>query len=113
MAHSRLYVRLMNSAKWKRLRAEILTDEPLCRECKARGIVTAARCVHHRLEIESARTEAEARDLAFSKSNCIPLCFDCHANIHKTLRSHSRKAHQQRQSEALQRWINRHSINNR
>lgn len=109
MAHSKLYVRLMNSAEWRRLRAEILTAEPLCRECKQRGIVTAARCIHHRIEIDSAKTEAEAQNLAFSKSNCIPLCYECHANIHKAKRSHSREAHTKRQSESLQRWINKHT----
>lgn len=112
MAHSALYVRLMNSKEWRQLRAEVLTDEPLCRRCKQNHLVVPARCVHHIVEIDSCRTEQEAIDTCFRRSNLMPLCYDCHAAIHKERRSHSREAHQQRQQEALNRWIFKHTKHN-
>jgi 5-methylcytosine-specific restriction protein A len=36
-----------NSAAWRRIRARHLRDEPLCRVCLAKGIVTAATDVDH------------------------------------------------------------------
>lgn len=108
MAHSKLYIKLMNSREWKRTRAAWLTGHPLCARCAAQGYVTAARCVHHITPVESGHTENECRQLAFSPSNLQALCIACHAEIHKAERSHSKESHQQRERDRLQAWIDRH-----
>lgn len=105
--HSTTYIRLIQSREWKQLRAACLTEHPLCERCKQLGYIRAARCVHHLTPVESARTEQEAARLCFSPSNLQALCYDCHAEIHRLARSHSKQVHQQRQQQALQRWIDR------
>lgn len=114
MAHSKLYIRLMQSAEWRKLRNEWLGEHPICENCyKVYDIITPAQCVHHEVPIESGRTDADCRRLAFSRSNLTSLCFKCHSDIHKAERSHSRDAHQQRESERLERWKKRHTISKR
>lgn len=101
----------MNSARWRHLRNEVISEQPVCQECQKRGIVKASTCVHHLVPIESQKSERAAIETAFRRSNLVALCFDCHKNIHAAERSHSKAAHKQRQSEALQRWIDKHSPN--
>lgn len=99
----------MNSALWQRTRREKIARNPLCEECMKRGVVTPTQCVHHLTEIESAKTDAEAWELATSMGNLQSLCFACHHEIHAAKRSHSKEAHKQRNSERMQRWIERHT----
>lgn len=108
MAHSKLYVQLMNSREWRELREAKLQQNPLCERCQAQGYVTAARCVHHLVPVESGRTEDDCRRLAFQFTNLQSLCFQHHAEIHKAEHSHSREAHQKRASDRLAQWIKQH-----
>ena len=109
MAHSKLYVKLMNSARWKKLRDDWLRQHPLCDECKRNGITEAATCVHHVTPVESGRTDRECEQLAYSWSNLQSLCYQCHAEIHRAENSHSKQAHKTREAERLERWKARHS----
>ncbi|WP_134618850.1 HNH endonuclease [Pseudomonas aeruginosa] len=63
----------LNSAAWKRLRAEVLADEPLCRMCAARGLVVPATDVDH---IEDSRDDYSDDN---SRANLQPLCHECHS----------------------------------
>jgi len=108
MAHSRLYIKLMNSREWRLLRAQKLTDQPLCEMCWAKGYVRAAQCVHHIIEVESGRNEQECRDICYRYSNLQSLCYECHQEVHKARGSYKRDGHQQRENERLQRWIAKH-----
>lgn len=104
MAHSKLYVRLMNSREWHELRTQVIREHPICQRCESVGHITASRCVHHVIPIESARTEAEARDRCLSRNNCIALCFQCHADIHKAERSHTKAVIAERTQQRLSTW---------
>ena len=97
----------MNSKEWRRLRSQVLSEQPLCERCKAEGYVTASRCVHHIIPVESGRTEAECRDLAFRRSNCQALCFQCHADIHKAEGSWTKAKRQERNDQRLAQWADR------
>lgn len=108
MAHSKLYIQLMNSRQWHQLRIQKLRANPLCEICQAQGYVTASRCVHHLVPVESGRTDEDCRTLCFQWTNLQALCFKCHSDIHKAERSHSRSAHQQRSKDRLQQWITKH-----
>ncbi len=57
------------SAAWQRLRAFVLSGEPLCRHCHARGIVTEATDVDH--------VSGDPSDN--STENLQPLCHACHS----------------------------------
>lgn len=62
----------LNSATWRKLRARVLAEEPLCRMCAARGLVTVATCVDH----------ASGDPSDNSRQNLVSLCEPCHN--HKT-----------------------------
>jgi len=57
------------NAHWRRVRAAVLADEPLCRRCREAGRVTPAAEVHHR--------DGNAHNLA--RDNLEPLCRSCHS----------------------------------
>lgn len=103
----------MNSAAWAGrdgARRRKIAQNPLCEECLKMSPprFTPTQCVHHLTEIESARTDAEAWDLATSMNNLQSLCFECHRKVHAEKRSHSKEAHKQRNSERLERFKARH-----
>ena len=111
MAHSPLYVRIMNTRDWHEFRKLILTEQPCCAECARQGYVRASHVVHHKREIESGRTDQECWDLAFQRSNVEALCVECHHKIHTELRSHTRDTHKLRQQQRLEQWIQRQKGN--
>ncbi|MFC0407931.1 HNH endonuclease signature motif containing protein [Roseomonas elaeocarpi] len=59
---------------WRRLREQVLTEEPLCRFCLAKGQVTAAR------EVDHIRTVRDAPELRLVRANLRPLCTPCHSS---------------------------------
>ena len=59
----------LNHAAWKKLRALVLSEQPLCPECGARQIIEVATEVHH--------INDNANDN--SRENLIGLCKPCHS----------------------------------
>jgi 5-methylcytosine-specific restriction protein A len=57
---------------WRELRAEVLAEEPYCRDCARRGIERRATMVDHIVSIR------EAPELRLERSNLQALCFPCH-----------------------------------
>ena len=108
---------IYNSREWKELRiAKLRSTNGLCEECLKEGIVTSARCVHHVVPIETARTKDEMKRLAFDFNNLRALCFACHAHIHKELGSNTAKIVRQRAEARQDRWadnlMSKFTINN-
>lgn len=108
---------IYNSREWKELRiAKLRSTDGLCEECLKQGIVTSARCVHHVVPIETARTKDEMKRLAFDANNLRALCFACHARIHKELGSNTAKIVRQRAEARQDRWadnlMSKFTINN-
>ena len=98
---------IYNSREWKELRiVKLRSTNGLCEECMKEGIVTAARCVHHVVPIETARTKDEMRRLAIDcgLQGLKSLCFSCHARIHKELGSNTAKIVRQRAEARQERW---------
>ena len=96
---------IYNSHEWKELRiAKLRSTNGLCEECMKQGIVTSARCVHHVVPIETARTKDEMKRLAFDVNNLRALCFACHARIHKDMGSNTAKIVRQRAEARQDRW---------
>ena len=96
---------IYNSREWQELRiAKLRSTNGLCEECLKEGIVTSARCVHHIVPIETARTKDEMKRLAFDINNLRALCFACHARIHKELGSNTAKIVRQRAEARQDRW---------
>lgn len=65
--------RLYKLKPWRQLRRMVLSDEPLCRRCGEKGILTPAVEVDH---IEPHRGDM---GLFYSRANCQPLCRPCHS----------------------------------
>ncbi len=61
-----------NSARWRKLRAQILRRLPLCTDCEKLGRVTLATEVHH---VEGRR---ENPSLAYAPENLTGCCKSCH-----------------------------------
>lgn len=56
---------------WRRLRARILSANPLCVHCEREGRVTAATEVDHRVPLAQGGTD--------DPGNLDPVCAECHA----------------------------------
>ena len=96
---------IYNSREWKELRiAKLRSTNGLCEECMKQGIVTSARCVHHRHPIEDSTSKAEMRKWAFMWENLVSVCDACHAKIHKEERSHTKEAVKARAEQRHERW---------
>ena len=65
-------------ARWKRLRAQKLRENPLCEECVKGGLLERATMVHHILPIEQG---GEVLDW----DNLMSLCEACHDKKHSRL----------------------------
>lgn len=57
---------------WRKVRALVLADEPLCRMCKEQDRVTAATVVDHIVRVRVRP------DLRLDMENLQPLCKPCH-----------------------------------
>ena len=98
---------IYNSREWKELRiAKLRSTNGLCEECLKEGIITSARCVHHVVPIETARTKDEMKRLAIDcgLQGLKALCFACHARIHKEMGSNTAKIVRQRAEARQDRW---------
>lgn len=101
MAKDRDYRRMIHSTEWLRLRRDKLTAHPLCEVCEAEGRITTATEVHHREPVEEALTTADKRRLMFDPANLVAVCHECHARLHREMRSHSRDANKERTERKL------------
>ena len=107
MAHSKVYVRIMNSQRWQNLRNETLKARPYCERCQAKGIQTDAQVIHHIKPIESGHSSEEYERLAYDPDNLQSLCHQCHSDIHRLeIGSYGKAGHLMRENDRRQRWIN-------
>lgn len=96
MAKDADYRRLINTARWQRLRRDKLTAHPLCERCAADGRVAAATEVHHVVPVETALTAREKARLMYDAANLRALCHECHVLTHKEMGRSGRDATRQR-----------------
>lgn len=83
------YHQLLNTQRWRALRAAQIDRHPFCMDCRAEGVLTPATEVHHVVPVETARSAAEMARLAYDPSNLASLCTRCHTERHRAMRSHS------------------------
>lgn len=106
MAHSKLYKKLIGCKQWRDLRNHYISTHLLCERCLQQDIYTAAQAVHHKIPVESGHNEQECRDLCYSESNLMSVCYRCHSEIHKLeIGSYKPEVHKQREQERLEQWI--------
>jgi hypothetical protein len=105
--HSPIYIKLINSRRWRELRAQKLQANPMCERHLAHGKWVAATCVHHIVEVETGHNDQECEALCFAWSNLQSLCRECHATIHRDAGYHTKAVHQQREQSRLSQWAQR------
>lgn len=107
MSRNPIYIKLINSARWKKLRVEKLKANPVCEECAVHGVSTLATEVHHVQPVESVAGTAAMERLMFNWMNLQSLCHACHADIHQRAFSHSKESIQDNNKRSTQRFLNR------
>ena len=108
MSRSKEYQKLLNSRRWRELRARKLEASPLCERCLREGFIRSAVDIHHKVPVESAKTNQGMKALCYDWGNLEALCIPCHVETHKEVRSHTREQHKQRAQDRLRQWIDRH-----
>lgn len=101
MSHDRFYKKLIQSARWRRLRRAALIRQPWCEDCLQKGIHVGATEVHHITPVETAYTVSEKERLMFNPANLRPLCHKCHIEVHKAMRVNTLETHRRREREKL------------
>jgi 5-methylcytosine-specific restriction enzyme A len=64
--------RFYKSPRWRRLRAYVLAQRPLCQQCQAAGRITPAHHVHH------TTPRRQRPEQALDQANLEALCQACH-----------------------------------
>lgn len=83
------YHRLLNTSRWRRLRAAQLDRQPFCADCATRGRIMPATDVHHATPVETGGTPERMAMLCYDEGNLVSLCHACHAERHRAMKSHS------------------------
>ena len=107
MSRDPRYQKLLNSKRWKMIRAEYLRQHPLCERCRREGFVRSAVDVHHKKPVESAKTEQEMERLAYNLdgNNLEALCIPCHIKTHQEMRSHTKEKVAENKARARRRFM--------
>lgn len=103
MADSVKYKKLICSSEWRKLRNSVISEHPVCQRC---GRV-ASRCVHHVTPVESGVSDVDMERLAYSRSNLVALCYQCHKEVHLEMCRCAKKVHKQREAERFEQWKSR------
>lgn len=103
------YSRLLNTQRWRKLRREYLSANPLCEDCLLRDLSRPAQCVHHIQPIERASgNDTLMAQLAYDWSNLRALCNHCHREAHRLLGSQSTTEAKARAEAQLQSFAQRY-----
>lgn len=91
--------KMFNDKRWPGIKAFVWQrDGGLCRVCKREGIeagvdggyIKSGFACHHVIPFESAKSKAEMERLFLDVNNIILVCKDCHAKIHREMKSHTK-----------------------
>lgn len=74
-----------NSKRWRDLRIEKLTNNPLCERCDENDVLTLADQVHHKQPISTGVSLEEKCKLGYDYNNLMSVCDECHKEIHNEL----------------------------
>lgn len=117
MSRDPRYQRLLNDKRWIEVKRLVWQRAGgLCERCKRDGIaergvpyITPGVDCHHKIPVESAKTEQEMERLAYDWQNNIELlCVVCHIKTHQEMRSHTKEqvqANKKRGAERRASWL--------
>lgn len=108
MSRNKDYQRLLNSKRWKELRAWKMRQNPLCEMCAKVGKVSASVDIHHITPVETAKTVEGMERLAYDPDNLMALCIPCHIKVHTEMGMNTKANRKKRQEDAFERWKKKH-----
>ncbi len=107
MAKDKDYVKLINSARWAKLRKKKINGNPACERCEEEGRLSLATEVHHVIPVEVGMTYEEKEVLMFDFNNLRALCHSCHVQTHIEMGRSGKKLAQQRANTQMERFKNK------
>ena len=125
MSRDKRYQKLLNSKRWMAVKRLVWQRAGgLCERCKRDGIaergvpyITPGVDCHHKIPVESAKTEQEMERLAYDWRNNIELlCVACHIKTHQEMRSHKADKvaeNKRRGAERRASWLDPHYEENK
>ena len=114
MSRDKRYQKLLNSPRWAEVKRIVWQRAGgLCERCKRDGIadrgvpyITPGVDCHHKIPVESAKTEQEMERLAYDWQNNIELlCVPCHIKTHQEMRSHTKEKVKENKARARARFL--------
>ena len=116
MSRDKRYQKLLNSREWGEVKRMVWQRAGgLCERCKREGIaergvpyITPGVDCHHKIPVESAKTEEEMKRLAYDPSNIELLCIPCHIKTHQEMYSHTKEKVAENKARARERrasWL--------
>ena len=115
MSRSKRYQRLLNSPRWAEVKRIVWQRAGgLCERCRREGLevgvwpdgyITPGVDCHHKIPVESAKTEAEMARLAYDVNNIELLCVPCHIKTHQEMRSHTKEKVAENKARARARFL--------
>lgn len=86
------YKSLINTTKWRKIRENKLSMNPLCELCEEEEKTILATEIHHVNPIQNGINYADMEDRAYDMNNLQSLCHEHHKNIHIGMKKISKKA---------------------
>ena len=117
MSRDKRYQKLLNSKRWKELRAwKLRQTEGYCEICYRegwRGIDALAVDIHHIVPVESVIDQGEAAmaRVCFNPANLMALCVRHHVEIHQQAGSHTKEAVNERKHKKRIGFLQRNDPN--
>jgi len=117
MSRDPRYQKLLNSKRWKELRAwKLRQTEGYCEICYAegwRGIDALAVDIHHKLPVESVIDQGEEamKRVCYDPNNLMALCVRHHCEIHQQAGSHTKESVEERKHKKRIGFLQRNDPN--
>jgi hypothetical protein len=117
MSRDPRYQKLLNSKRWKELRAwKLRQTDGYCEICYregCRGIDALAVDIHHIVPVESVIDQGEAAmaRVCFNPANLMALCVRHHVEIHQQAGSHTKEAVEERKQKKRIGFLQRNDPN--
>lgn len=117
MSRDPRYQKLLNSKRWKELRAwKLAQTQGYCEICYAegwRGVDALAVDIHHKIPVESVIDQGEAAmaRVCYDPNNLVALCIRHHTEIHQAMGKDTKENIQERKAKKRIAFLRRNDPN--
>ncbi len=117
MSRDTRYQKLLNSKRWKELRAwKLAQTQGYCEICYAegwRGVDALAVDIHHKIPVESVIDQGEAAmaRVCYDPNNLMALCIRHHTEIHQAMGKDTKENIQERKAKKRIAFLRRNDPN--